>query len=269
MPKRPMLRTRKRRMIGAASASMLLIGALTACQDDTVQGSAGAAETPGNTASTTTSTSTGPSTTDTALPTIGAPAPTPTSRRTTPSSRTPSRTGATTDVTAHPTTLTVETTRDDGIAECLFDTWTLSNPVFGSAIEDAVGGIGMDLVSGSATITFNHDLTFKTVYDKWTHEVTVPNQSDKIVVVRNGVDSGTFTGSADGSSITMKEASMGSKVTMTLQGMQIQSPATKPETNTVIYDCVPGDDLMTMTSDDGVTIVLGRGSLPAVTRTGG
>ncbi len=163
---------------------------------------------------------------------------------------------------ASPSTLTLTSSAPatDPIA-CLYDTWTMSNPVFGAVMDEVSGGIATDAVSGAATITFHPDGTFEGRYDNWTHELEAAEGA--MTIVRNGVDTGTFVATEDGT-LTITEEVMSSTISMTIETpggkMAVNPGPSDPQTSTATYDCEAGSDIMTVVQD-GQTMVLGRGSV--------
>lgn len=96
--------------------------------------------------------------------------------------------------------------------ECLPGNWIFDNDGFERFLGSLSGTFDI-ATSGNVVLTMHPDGATQTNYDQWTHDVSV--EGGRSIVVRHGIDKGTFTVSGDGT-MTMNDTSIGSITSMTI-----------------------------------------------------
>lgn len=96
--------------------------------------------------------------------------------------------------------------------ECLPGNWIFDNDGFEKFMGSLSGNFDI-AVTGHVVLTLSADGRTHTNYDQWTHNISTGE--GRAVVVRHGIDKGTFTVSGDGT-MTMNDTSIGSITSMTI-----------------------------------------------------
>lgn len=110
--------------------------------------------------------------------------------------------------------------------ECLPGNWIFDNDGFERFLGSLSGTFDI-ATSGNVVLTMHADGATQTHYDQWTHDVSV--EGGRSIVVRHGIDKGTFTVSGDGT-MTMNDTSIGSTTAMTIHaGGQTIKRTVEPE----------------------------------------
>lgn len=115
--------------------------------------------------------------------------------------------------------------------DCLIGVWLADNEFFLAAMSQF--GDEIKDVSGEVTVSFAADGAMTTVYDGWLITALVDGNSSTIE--RDGTDVGTF--SATDSTITMSDDSVGSSLTVTAAGHEMNVPPEPVSYTDAEYAC--------------------------------
>lgn len=133
----------------------------------------------------------------------------------------------TTSTTAEPMTTTTTEPEVASGAECVVGTWVADNDAFAETMSSmAEGQMTIESVTGPITIEFGADGSVTTTYDQWTINAVMTNPSGEATIVRDGVDTGTYTAGDDGSfSMTEVDSNSTVEATATVGGQTMTMPS--------------------------------------------
>ena len=132
---------------------------------------------------------------------------------------------------------------------CLHGTWLADNAFFLQSLQE-FGDEPTD-VSGAVTMDFAADGSLVTDYDDWTMTFIVEGATS--ILTRTGTDLGTYT--ADDTSISIRDAEVGSVLTLEAMGTSMVIPPDPVDYFEVDYTC-SADDLSIVTPDG--TLLMSR-----------
>lgn len=115
--------------------------------------------------------------------------------------------------------------------DCLTGTWLADNEFFLEGMREY--GDETQSVTGDVFVTYGDDGTLTTDYQGWL--ITFLTEGIPGTISRDGVDTGTFTATAD--TVTIRDTSMGSAMLVTAGGMAMPVEPTPISYENVPYTC--------------------------------
>lgn len=127
--------------------------------------------------------------------------------------------------------------------DCLKGTWIADNDFFLAGMREF--GTEPQSVTGDVVITYSPDGTMTTDYQNWL--ITFLVEGGTTTISRTGVDSGTFTATAD--TVSIKDTQMGSLMLVTMSGMEMPVDPDPVNYVDVAYTCSATN--ASLTTSDG------------------
>lgn len=116
---------------------------------------------------------------------------------------------------------------------CLHGNWIANNDYFLASIREF--GDEVKDVSGSVALSFGEDGSLTTVYKGWL--ITASADGNTMKIHRDGTDTGTF--SATATTVSLTEAQIGSKMTLSAAGVDMNIDLTPISYTDADYRCEP------------------------------